>query len=315
MDVTALLPLAAGEPDYQNVPMMWAASGVLGLAIAILVLTWLIVANHEPDDEHLRGDERLRRRRMRTQVPAYARTEALIEEFLPLVSADPIVLSQVRKDLVFSEAHPWKPEEFLSFALVKGLIVGSITIAVLFLIADPVMAVLAGLAVGFVTRMLELGRVRDRAASRRMLFKRRLPFAVDLLASMLQAGAVFGDALRTVTRESTGHPLGEEFGKVLQETEMGRPRREALESLDKRVGDPDLTEMVFAVNKGEELGTKLSDIFKDMADQMRLKRSQWAEKLAAQAQVMMVFPGMLTMLACLLVVTAPFVLKALYALN
>ena len=66
--------------------------------------------------------------------------------------------------------------------------------------------------------------------------------------------------------------------------------------------------MVFAINKGEELGTPLSAILRDQAEQMRLKRSQRGEKAAAEAQVNIVFPGMVVMIACLLVVIAPIVL-------
>ncbi|MBY0526876.1 MAG: hypothetical protein K2R98_26015 [Gemmataceae bacterium] len=43
-----------------------------------------------------------------------------------------------------------------------------------------------------------------------------------------------------------------------------------------------------------------------------LKQSQWVEKETAEAQVMIVFPGMVIMLACLLVIIAPFVLGAVY---
>jgi hypothetical protein len=47
---------------------------------------------------------------------------------------------------------------------------------------------------------------------------------------------------------------------------------------------------------------------------MRLKRSQWAEKAAAHAQVKIVFPGVLVMVACLLVVMAPIMLPAILQL-
>jgi tight adherence protein C len=45
---------------------------------------------------------------------------------------------------------------------------------------------------------------------------------------------------------------------------------------------------------------------------MRLRRAQWGEKAAAEAEVQIVFPGMLVMLACLIVVVAPMVLPAAF---
>jgi hypothetical protein len=50
---------------------------------------------------------------------------------------------------------------------------------------------------------------------------------------------------------------------------------------------------------------------RNQADQMRLKRSQWGEKAAAEAQVQMTFPAMIVMLACMLLVLGPFVLPPL----
>jgi hypothetical protein len=47
---------------------------------------------------------------------------------------------------------------------------------------------------------------------------------------------------------------------------------------------------------------------------MRLKRSQRGEKAAAEAEVSIIFPGMVLMIGCLLIVVAPFVLPAILAL-
>ena len=71
---------------------------------------------------------------------------------------------------------------------------------------------------------------------------------------------------------------------------------------------------MFAINKGEELGTPLSAILREQAEQMRLKRSQRGEKAAAEAEVNIVFPGMVLMIACLLIVIAPIILPAVLAL-
>jgi len=101
---------------------------------------------------------------------------------------------------------------------------------------------------------------------------------------------------------------------VLRQISLGRPRNETLQALDERLQDDDVSEMVFAINKGEELGTPLSAILREQAEQMRLKRSQRGEKAAAEAQVNIVFPGMVVMIACLLVVIAPILLPPVLAL-
>jgi tight adherence protein C len=139
----------------------------------------------------------------------------------------------------------------------------------------------------------------------------RLPFAVDQIALMMQAGAEFEGSLQTVVRDNADHPLGAEMGEVLRQVSLGRPRGQALEDLRRRLDDKDVSELVFAINKGQELGTPLSVILREQADQMRLKRSQWGERAAQEAQVQMVFPGMLVMVACLIVIIAPILLPAI----
>ena len=109
-----------------------------------------------------------------------------------------------------------------------------------------------------------------------------------------------------------------ELTKMLQalETQVRvlRGREEALLAFQERMNDPNVDELVFAINKGEELGTPLSRILRDQAAQMQVKRAQWGEMAAADAEVKIIFPGILTMVACLLVIVATFVLPALTAM-
>jgi tight adherence protein C len=156
--------------------------------------------------------------------------------------------------------------------------------------------------------------MRDRANRRLARIRTRLPFAVDLIALTMEAGGGFQECLKTAVVENGEHPLTEELSEVLRQISLGRPRQEALKALQERLQDDDINELVFAINKGEELGTPLSTILRDQAEQMRLKRSQRGEKAAAEAQVNIVFPGMVVMIACLLVVIAPIVLPAVLSM-
>ena len=144
--------------------------------------------------------------------------------------------------------------------------------------------------------------------------KLRLPFAIDQIALMMEAGAGFEDSLKTVVSDNADHPLSEEFSEVIRQMSLGRPRSQALFGFRDRMADDDVSEIVFAITKGEELGTPLSNILSEQADQMRLKRSQWGEKAASEAEVQMVFPGMITMVACLLVIVAPILLPVVITL-
>jgi tight adherence protein C len=211
------------------------------------------------------------------------------------------------------EPIPWEPEEFIAVKQIEGFLAGLAVAAVSLIQVNSLIAMFIAVAVAVIYQTVALAGVHDKAKSRLRTIKMRLPFVIDLMALIIEAGATFRDALRTVVRENRGHPLGAELARVDRQIELGRPRAEALRSFQDRFDDHDLSEMVFAISKGEELGTPLAKILRNQADQMRLKRSQWGEKAAAEAQVKMTFPGMLVMLACILVVLAPIILPAIRA--
>ena len=207
---------------------------------------------------------------------------------------------------------PWTAEEFLAARAVQSVGVGVAALIVFSQMFSPQFAAVLSVAaaVGFVKYGAQ--SLVSTATLRMAGFKRRLPFAVDLMALMMQAGAGFRDSVRTVVNESRDHPVGEEFGTVLSGLARGQSMRVSLEEFQERVGDKDVDEMVFAIIKAEELGSPLSKIFLTLADHIRLKRSQWAEVAAGKAQTMITFPGLVIMLACLLIVAAPFVIDAIH---
>jgi tight adherence protein C len=258
--------------------------------------------------------EQSRRGRMQQSNWIYNSMEPLIDE----LSKVPGQASN-QPDSVLQRAlrrHPdwrdWKATEFLSVKFVEGVLVG----VAVFLLVWPMgfVELAALLALGLIVFYPLIAR-KSVVKSAEQHFNRlrsRLPFAVDQIALMMQAGAGFEECLRTVVADDPIHPLSEELAVVLADADAGRTRREALLDLRSRIPDKDVADFVFAVVKGEELGTPLSDILADQAEQMRIRRAQWGEKAAAEAEVQIVFPGMLVMVACLIVVVAPMVLPAAF---
>ncbi len=55
---------------------------------------------------------------------------------------------------------------------------------------------------------------------------------------------------------------------MLNDIDAGRSRRQALDEWKTRMRDGDVAELVFAINKGEELGTPLSAILMEQAEKM-----------------------------------------------
>ena len=118
-------------------------------------------------------------------------------------------------------------------------------------------ALVLGLITGLVYPALARSSVTSRSNRWLKQNKLRLPFAIDQISLMMEAGAGFEDSLKTVVGDNPGHPLSIEFAEVIRQLSLGRPRRQALGSFRDRLADDDVTEIVFAITKGEELGTPL----------------------------------------------------------
>jgi len=174
----------------------------------------------------------------------------------------------------------------------------------------------AGVGVAFVWAMLTVWFLRRRlaqAAARRLVFiKRRMPFFLDLMTLLMEAGSSFLDALKQSVDEFEGHAIAEEFGRVLADMNMGKTRREAFHNLRSRLNDDEIDNIVGSIIQSEELGTPLAEVFRTQSDVLRLKRSQRAETIAAEAGVRMLLPGVLIMAAAVLIILGPFMLNYIH---
>jgi tight adherence protein C len=152
-------------------------------------------------------------------------------------------------------------------------------------------------------------RLASQARYRLLLIKRRMPFVLDLLTLLMEAGATFTQALKQGVFEFRFHPVGIEFGRVLAEMSMGKSRTNALESMRDRLSDDEVTGIVGSIIQGEQLGTPLASIFRTQAEVLRMKRTQRAEAMAGEAGVNMLLPAIMIMAATVLVILGPFILS------
>jgi tight adherence protein C len=130
---------------------------------------------------------------------------------------------------------------------------------------------------------------------------RGLPDALDLLTICVEAGLGFDSAMRRVA-EKWDSDLSMEFGRVLQEIQLGKVRRDALRAMSERLDVADVTTFIAAVIQAEQLGVSLAKVLRIQSDQMRIKRRQRAEQKAQEAPVKMVFPMVFLIFPSLLLV-------------
>jgi tight adherence protein C len=202
----------------------------------------------------------------------------------------------------------WLPEEYLARCQFLALIL--MPVYCYFLVGWMGASGLASAIVLTAVTAWVLRRRLSRLARQRLItIKRRLPYLLDLLTLLMEAGSSFIDALKQGVIEFRGHPVSTEFGRVLTDMNMGKARTEAFDNMRIRLDDDEITSIVGSIIQSEELGTPVSDIFRTQADVLRVKRSQRAETLAGEAGVNMLLPGVLVMASTVLIILGPFVLR------
>ena len=116
-----------------------------------------------------------------------------------------------------------------------------------------------GVSAGAVGAMIPLLVVRRMARRRQQLFGEQLPDALDLVRAALQAGHGLMAAMSVVSEEFPD-PIAEEFRDVTEEVRLGRPLREALDSLAERVDNPDIALLEVGILTAQDVGGNLAEV-------------------------------------------------------
>ena len=169
-----------------------------------------------------------------------------------------------------------------------------------------------GGAVGLYAPTLWLRRT---VGNRRNEIRLDLPDVLDVLVVCVEAGLTFESAMEQVVAKYD-HALSEEFGRVLQEVRLGRPRLEALNDLGQRTGVEDLNNFVQAIIQSEQLGSGIAKILRVQSDELRLFRLLSAQERGARASLKMLLP----MLGCIfptlwVILLGPAAILAMHALR
>lgn len=287
------------------------ASGLMGAGVAVLwwTITRVLASEDAQQDDEWRYDVN-RINELRRISPFYRMFQPLVQGLATLnrraFRAD---LPEIGRELlVAGHSRFWTPAEWLARIELQSLLLGFPIFYVCIEIMGPPGVVLGGVLTVLVAVLLRR-RLANQARYRLWVIKRRLPFLLDLLTLLMEAGATFLNALREAVYEFREHPVGSEFGRVLAEMNMGKSRTAALESLKARLADDEITSIVGSIIQGENLGTPLALLFRTQADVLRIKRTQRAETLAGEAGVKMLMPAVLIMAATVLIILGPFVLS------
>jgi len=210
--------------------------------------------------------------------------------------------------------NPWPidPATFLLLRLVLGVVFGALMIAVtiLYPLSDKTLNnfayILVGAFFGFWYPHYTLTR---KITSRQTEIRKAMPDALDLLTICVEAGLGFEAAMSKVA-EKWDNQLALAFSRTLKEIQLGKVRREALKDMSDRLGIPEMTSFVAAIIQSEQLGVSLAKVLRIQADQMRVKRRQFAEEQAHKAPIKMIIPmALLIFPSILIIILTPAILQ------
>ena len=152
------------------------------------------------------------------------------------------------------------------------------------------------------------GAVRKRHLS----IQKSLPFVLDLLTLSVEAGMDFISALQRNCQSRRLDPLNEELLRMTKEIQVGSSRKAALRNMSERVKQPDLKAVAYALIQADELGVSIGAILRIQSEQLRSRRFDRAERLAAEAPVKMLGPLMLCIFpAVFIILLGPVISQAM----
>ena len=158
-------------------------------------------------------------------------------------------------------------------------------------------------------RVWLLGKVKRRQKE----IWRALPDAFDLITASVEAGLGIDAAFNRVIEKVKG-PFAMELGRTMREITMGRARREAFIDMAERTGVDELRSLVNSIVQAESMGISIGSVIRVQTGVIRTKRRQRAEEQAYKAPIKMVFPLVLFIFPCIMIIIGgPAVIKMMAA--
>ena len=219
----------------------------------------------------------------------------------------PGLRQRIREDLGASgNPDGYTVDEYLALSLAGAAAAGLLMAVLGMLLIQQflILFVAAAVVLGFYGPLIVL---KNAARDRLSRISKRLPYSLDLISLMMQAGSTFSEAIATLIKDEPDEDLNRELRIVQAEIDYGTARSLALRNMANRISLDSLRSVVGAINQAEDLGTPLSSILKSQAGMLRMYRSVRAEKLAASASLRILIPSVLIVIAVLLTVFGPLI--------
>lgn len=273
------------EPIEPTIRYLLLAVGVLGSVSAYTAASRMFTPSPEPDESDLS-------RLAKKEVGTSSAFSSLNPNGSLLDKLDLFLLKTFHLDVKIEELHmmmgrPLKPTPLEMLHLKEFLAAGFM--AMIFLGAGSIVLAPLGIVGFFIPDSMFGSTIRARQAD----IMRNFPTMVDLMALTIEAGLDYMAAIERILKNvklTQRTELENELQKMVNEVQLGYTRRDALQRLAMRTGVPEIRSFVGLIIQSDELGTSLVELLRNYAADMRFRRLNKAEKMAAQAATKMLIP-------------------------
>ncbi len=285
--------------------MVWAATSVTFLAtvVVLLSLVYALSASNTGVAERL---TRLRHVPSETPAPHFwqeqkEKLQKVLAGVGKLVPSSPKAVNRSQRIMI--RAGYRRPETIVAMRGVKLLcpivLVGLVYFTGLYGAAPFLLVIAAVFGI-----LLPEGWLVMKVHRRQHRLRLALPDALDLLVICVEAGLGLDQAILRVSQElRLAHAeLSGELQLVNLEMRVGRSRIEALRELAVRTGVEDINALVATLVQTDRFGTSVAQSLRVHSDDLRTKRRQRAEEMAAKTTVKMVPPLVFFIFPALMVV-------------
>ena len=164
-----------------------------------------------------------------------------------------------------------------------------------------ILCMCAGAGLAYLAPAIVLGRL---VKSHREKVRLAIPDAVDLLVICVDAGLGLDQAMVRVGEElKSSHPaIHYEFNQISREQRAGKQRLQAWREMALRMELPETDSLVNMLMQTERFGTPIARALSSFGDNIRQKRRQRAEELAAKTTIKIIFPLVFFIFPCIFIV-------------
>ena len=155
------------------------------------------------------------------------------------------------------------PQKFLGIML--GIAVGVSALMYLLSGKSLLICLLVGVLFGLGIPHFVVSR---KIKKRQLAFLKLFPDAIELMVRGLRAGLPVAESFINVSKELPP-PMGDTFGNVAQQTQLGVPMEKALMDNAKKMGLTEFNFFVTTIILQRETGGNLSEILNNLADMLR----------------------------------------------